>query len=293
MKRRDELLVGLLLLVAIVLAFTGSIWIARGGLKSGYPMYARFAWGAGLKPGQQVLLAGIQIGFIEHVELIPDGTISVRMAIENEFGIPVGTTASVEPSGIFGDQLIALTPIMASTNYLTRGDTIPTGPGAAGLDALLQKGDTVISNVQHLTDRIRTEYVEGGGIDDTHRLITDLTKLVAQLSSIATEQSRQLSETQAGVRKVIASVDSVRIDSTLARVNGAAANLEQLSAEMRETNRQLQRVATLATDGNGTVARLLNDPAVFARMDTVLARIDSLTQDLKRNPRKYINLRIF
>ena len=57
MKRRDELLVGLLLLVAVALALGGTIWIARGGLKRGYPMYSQFPWGAGLKPGQQVLLA--------------------------------------------------------------------------------------------------------------------------------------------------------------------------------------------------------------------------------------------
>jgi hypothetical protein len=37
----------------------------------------------------------------------------------------------------------------------------------------------------------------------------------------------------------------------------------------------------------------MNDPAVYARVDTLLMRLDSLTLDFKKNPRKYINLKIF
>src|SRR5215211_4094007 len=130
MKRRDEVLVGLLLLVSVVIALGGTIWIARGGLKSGYPMYARFPWGAGLKQGQPVLLAGVQVGFVDRVELIPDGTLGVTMKVQSQYRIPQGTTASVQASGIFGDQLIALTPVRATTATLTEGDTIPMGPTA-------------------------------------------------------------------------------------------------------------------------------------------------------------------
>src|SRR5512140_1362895 len=107
-KRRDEVLVGLLLMAAIAIGLGGTIWIARGGLSKGYSMYSRFPWGAGLKPGQPVLLAGVQVGFVDQVKLIPDGTITVTFQVQNEFQIPEGTTAAVEPNGIFGDQLIAL-----------------------------------------------------------------------------------------------------------------------------------------------------------------------------------------
>ena len=46
-------------------------------------------------------------------------------------------------------------------------------------------------------------------------------------------------------------------------------------------------------NGTGTAAKMLNDPAVYARLDTLLLRVDSLVMDLKKNPKKYINLRIF
>jgi hypothetical protein len=42
------------------------------------------------------------------------------------------------------------------------------------------------------------------------------------------------------------------------------------------------------------VGKLLSDPALYNDMRAVLARVDSLTADLKKNPRKYIPpIRIF
>ena len=96
-KRRDEFLVGLLLLVAVVLAIGGTIWIARGGLSQGYPLYARFPWGAGLKQGQPVLLAGVQVGFVEQVELIPDGTIAVTLQVQQQYKVPEGPPPRSSP----------------------------------------------------------------------------------------------------------------------------------------------------------------------------------------------------
>lgn len=293
MKRRDEVLVGLLLLVAVVLALGGTIWIARGGLQSGYPMYARFPWGAGLKQGQPVLLAGVTVGFVDRVELVPDGTLSVAMKIQSQYKIPEGTSATVQANGIFGDQLIALTPVRATTQTLDEGDTIPVGIGSPGIPQLLSKGDSIAVNALALSRTVRSEFVDSGGIADVRATIAQLTSLVAQISRVTAEQSRQLSQTQAVVRRTLSAVDSAKVDSTLQNVRAASANLERLSREFGETNARVQGIIEKANTGPGTVGRLLNDPALYARLDTTLRRVDSLMIDLKANPRKYINLRIF
>ena len=124
MRRRDELLVGLLLIVSLTVGILGTIWLVRGGFSQGYPLYARFPWGAGLKQGQPVQLAGVQVGYVADVELDPMGTLFAELRIEDQYGIPVGSTASVVPVGIFGDQAIALIPERPSTTYIARGDTL-------------------------------------------------------------------------------------------------------------------------------------------------------------------------
>ena len=69
MKKRDEVLVGLLLIATIAIAVVGSLWLARGGLSKGYPLYAKFPWGAGLKQGQPVWLVGVSVGYVDNVDL--------------------------------------------------------------------------------------------------------------------------------------------------------------------------------------------------------------------------------
>src|SRR5918998_3289037 len=111
MKRRDEVLVGLLLTVGVIIAVLGTIWLSRGGLSQGYPLYARFGWGAGLKQGQQVQLGGVPIGYVDQIDLdMAGGTILVTMQIQEKYKVPQTTTAYVVPYGIFGDQIIALRP---------------------------------------------------------------------------------------------------------------------------------------------------------------------------------------
>jgi len=292
-KRRDEVLVGLLLATAVAVGIGGTIWIARGGLARNYAMYARFPWGAGLKQGQPVLLAGVRIGFVDRVELDLKGTLVVGLKIEQQYKIPKGSTATVQANGIFGDQLIALQPVLGQTAFLPANDTIPTGKGSPGTAELLTKGDSIASDVRAITGKARAEFVEGGGVEEIRALMADVTRLVAQLSKVAAVQSSQLTATQQSLRTAIASIDSVKVDSTLTNLRATSASFEQLSRDLKETNAQVQQVVEKVNSGNGTVGKLMNDGAVYARMDTLLARVDSLMADFKKNPKKYVNLKIF
>lgn len=292
-KRRDEVLVGLLLLAAIVIGLGGTIWIARGGLSKGYPMYARFPWGAGLKQGQPVLLAGVQVGFVDRVQLIPDGTITVTMQVQDQYRIPLGTTATVEANGIFGDQLIALTPELGVEGRMAPGDTIRTGEASHGVADLLEKGDSIAVNIRELTTETRAQFVDGGGVKEIRQTVSELTKLVAQLSAVTAEQSRQLTLTQSQLRKTLAAVDSAKVDSTLVNLRATSASFEKLSRDLQATNRDVQGLVTKVANGEGTAGKLMNDPTVYARVDTLLARMDSLMLDIRKNPRKYVNLKIF
>lgn len=293
MKRRDEILVGLLLIVSVVVAIGGTIWIARGGLSQNYAMYMRFPWGSGLKQGQVVLLAGVQVGFVDNVELDPNGTVLVRLKIQEQYNIPEGSKGAVEANGIFGDQLIAVRPVLGATAFIPKNDTIPTGAGTPGMNDLLGKGDSIAIDIRALTASARTTFVEGGGIDEMNRTIASLTKLVTQVSAIAAEQSKQLSQTQLALRNTIASIDSNKVDSTLINIRATSASLEQLARELKQTNTQVQGVIAKLNENNGTAGKLLNDKAVYDHLDSVLMRVDSLMADFKKNPRRYINLKIF
>lgn len=293
MKRRDEVLVGILLTIGVVIAVLGTIWLVRGGFSSGYPLYARFKWGAGVKQGQPVRLAGVQIGVVSDVELDPKGTILVTMSIEDEHHVPRNSTAAVVPVGIFGDQEIALIPAEPSPIFFNERDSVPPAPPKAGLPELTARADTISQRLDDVAKTVQLELVQGGGIADLRKSLASVNELARSLGVIAAEQSRQLTLTQTRFRNTVAALDSVQLDSTMRNLQATSRNLAAFTDSLSGTARQLNAVLAKADKGDGTLGKLLNDPGLYYDLRRLTTRLDSLTADFKKNPRRYINLEIF
>jgi phospholipid/cholesterol/gamma-HCH transport system substrate-binding protein len=293
MKRRDEVLVGLLLTVAVVVGIVGTIWLVRGGLSSGYPLYARFAWGEGLKQGQPVFLVGVNVGFVSEIELRQDGTLVVEMNINDDYQVPEGTTAQVQSVGFFGDRAIALTPAGPARTFIASGDTVPTGKSGVSLDQILARVDTVGRSASDVARAIEVQLVDSGALRDLRSTLSATNRLVLQLSQVVALQSRELQLTLATARRTVAAVDSTQVDSTVRYLRQASENLAQLTTQFQGTTERLNSVLARLESGEGTAAKLLNDPGLYDDMRRLLTRVDSLTVDFKKNPRRYINLEIF
>lgn len=278
---------------AISVAIIGTLWLVRGGLSSGYPLYARFAWGQGLRTGQPVLLSGVNVGIVEHIELERSGHVVVQLRIENEHRIPASSQATIKANGIFGDMLIALQPTKVSPEDFSSGDTVPSGPPSPSIEAMLIRLDTIGRQVNDVTQAFEMQLVRGGGIEDFRRTLASTNRFVTQLSSIAAEQSRQLTLTMASFRRSAAAIDSLRVDSIMRNMEATSANLTTLTSTLDSTSRELAAVVAKVNSGTGSAGMLVNDTTLYSNLRNAVARIDSLTADIKKNPRKYINLEIF
>jgi phospholipid/cholesterol/gamma-HCH transport system substrate-binding protein len=293
MKRRNEVLVGILLTVGVVIGVLGTIWLVRGGFSTGYPLYARFTWGAGVKQGQPVRLAGVQIGVVSHVELDPRGTILISMTVEDAYQVPRNSKAAVVPVGIFGDQEIALIPDEPSPIFFAEGDSVPAAPPKPGLPELTARADTISQRLDDVAKAVQLELVAGGGIADLRKTLAATNDLTRQLSGIAAEQSRQLAATLTRFRSTAAAIDSVQLDSTVRNLQQTTRNLAAFTDSLTGTTTQLNAVLSKIDKGDGTLGKLLNDPGLYYDFRRLSTRLDSLTLDFKKNPRRYINLEIF
>lgn len=293
MKRRDEVLVGIFATAAVAVVVLGALWLARGGLDAGYPLYSRFSWGSGLKQGQPVWLAGVTVGYVDKVELDPRGTVVAHYRIQDEYQVPKGTMATVVPNGFFGDQAIALTPDKPTLEAYASGDTIPVGVPPAGIAGLTARADTITAGVNQILTSAREQFVDSGGIREMRQTMIAANRLVVQLAQIAALQSRELQSTMQLVRSRAAAVDSEQVDSTVRSLRQASANMAMVTGELRHTTDRLNAVLAKVESGDGTAAKLLNDPGLYNDLRGVLTRVDSLTADFKKNPRRYIKLQIF
>lgn len=52
-------------------------------------------------------------------------------------------------------------------------------------------------------------------------------------------------------------------------------------------------VMAKVNSGRGTLGLLVNDPSLYYRSDSLVAQMRSLFADIKANPKRYVNVRIF
>jgi phospholipid/cholesterol/gamma-HCH transport system substrate-binding protein len=293
MKTRDEVLVGLIVTAAIVVTVLGSLWLARGGLSKGYPLYAKFPWGAGLKQGQPVLLVGVNVGYVDQVDLHQDGTLVTTLRIQKDYKVPLTSKATVVPNGIFGDMAIAVTPSRPDPRSFKPGDTVPIGPSTPGIAELTSKADSITRSVNAMTSALEHEMVAGGGIRDLRNTIGATNRMVNEFAVVASEQSRQLTATMTSLRRATSSIDPAKVDSTISNFRMASANLAAMSTDLKQTTSKLDAIIAKVDSGNGSAAKLLNDPGVYNDVRQLLQRMDSLVADIKKNPKRYINVKVF
>jgi phospholipid/cholesterol/gamma-HCH transport system substrate-binding protein len=298
MKRRDEVSVGIVITVAVVVLLIGTLWLIRGGLKNGYPLHTRFAWGQNLKQGQPVLLAGVSVGYVGDVTLRRDGFLDVLIRIFDQYQIPKGSVATVKSIGIFGDVAVALNPpTPVPTASYAPDDTVPPGPASADINQIMDRVDSIGRNVSVLTAALQKEVVEAGTFKDLHNVVASTAKLSAQLQNVLAEQNRNatavLESFRASAAKLGNIADSAEIAASLVNVRQTTENIARLSAHADSTNAQLQRLLGLAEKGNGTVGKLLTDTLLYNDLHRLIRQSDSLLADIRANPKKYFSVRIF
>jgi phospholipid/cholesterol/gamma-HCH transport system substrate-binding protein len=293
MKRRNEVMVGALTLAALAMLVLGGLWLARGGLTPGYSLYAKFPWGAGLKQGQPVQLAGVTIGFVDDVQLQMNGTLIVTLGIQRQYQVPRGSTATVDPNGIFGDQLVALTPTTPAGGMFARGDTVPVGKPKPTIGDLLVQFDSVSHDVKDITKSVEVQLVREGGANDLRRTLAAMADLATTLNRTVEQQSVELQKTMTAVRRGAQALDSASIDSTVKNLSATSKNVAQLTADLKLTTEKLNGVLGKLERGEGTAGKLLNDQGLYDDLRRLTTRLDSLTVDFKANPRKYIKFSVF
>ncbi len=95
------------------------------------------------------------------------------------------------------------------------------------------------------------------------------------------------------LRRAASAVDPAKVDSTIVNLRTASANMAAISEEFKQTSGKLDAILAKVDSGNGTAALLLNDPGAYNDMRAVLHRMDSLVADVKKNPKRYINISVF
>ena len=134
-----ELSVGAFVLLGIAAIVWFAIQAGAGmAIGGSYEVNARFTNVGGLRPGNQVFIAGVPVGRVEKIDLNSQYAAIVHMNVREDVRLPSDTIASVKTSGLIGDKFIALAPGADSRN-LAPGGMITDTESAMDLESLISR----------------------------------------------------------------------------------------------------------------------------------------------------------
>ena len=123
-SRTTQFIVGIFAILGIVALAVLSVSLGKIPLfpPPGYTLYAAFDNISGLKTGDQVQLAGVQVGKVVNIG-IKDYRARVTLRVNEGVQIDEDAIAAIKTSGIIGDKYVSL-QLGPSDHYLKDGNTI-------------------------------------------------------------------------------------------------------------------------------------------------------------------------
>lgn len=260
MRLNTEAKVGAFTLAAIVL-LTGMLFgLSRFSLSDkGYPVYAMFHDVNGLTQGNLVRFAGVEVGQVETVAIVPDG-IKVIMRIHKGTEIPAGSHFTIGTDGLLGEKFISIVPSAAGNgSAIAAGDTV-FGEDPQGIANLISSADRVLADVhnlvQSLNDIIGDEKVKAALKDSAlnMKVITDnFNVLSASLARMAVNNEQDVHLMVANLKGMAESLNSVagRMDNMVARVDNNGQTAADLTAAVHNIKLTSERIENMAKSFEG------------------------------------------
>jgi phospholipid/cholesterol/gamma-HCH transport system substrate-binding protein len=240
-----EVRVGLLVIVAIaVLVFL--VLNASGDFSpfsKKIQLRARFQSADGLRSGSEVHLAGVTIGKVDDVRLLPPSPNPDAPQVEATFSI------KSEINGRPADELIRedSKAVLGSPSLLGSDKTIDLTPGTA-LGAKIKNGDLLPPGEQ----QGNIEALEASGND----LMKQLNKLSVQFTDIA----GKINSGQGSIGRFV----------------NDEAFYNNLNAAVRDTNDLIRQIQ----NGNGSAGKFINDPELYNNLNAVSQSLQQIADDL-------------
>src|SRR5688572_27385941 len=102
---RNQLIIGAIFAVLVLGGSAGALLLSSGFFKNTYTLTASFTDAAGLKPSDDVRVAGIKSGKVDKVQIV-EGHVDVTMKIDANVELPVDSRAEIVVETLLGKKTV-------------------------------------------------------------------------------------------------------------------------------------------------------------------------------------------
>jgi len=305
--------VGIFVLAGLVGLFAVFYVLGDIGTRSrGYKIGIHFKSAEGLHRAAAVSLSGVVIGAIDDVQLEPDYTVDVILAINPDYEIPKGSVFQIA-APLTGEPSVVIQPPPGPTvatlpHEILPLDQQPQGGIPVSLQDLLEQGqgeakrfdrilaqlenktpillnelDSTLRNANELTISAKTELAQIGG--SATNMMNHLDRAAGRASDNLVDLTSQLDQT---VRR-----NSAQIDTLLVSLNRASGSLgksvdslkdfatdPRVKADLLETTHSFAVTAKTFAELTGDLRQVTGNPQTQAELRDTVAHFDATAQRL-------------
>ncbi len=333
MKRGNDFVVGLTMILGIVVILGATLWARQADLgREREFLSVRFRNVGGMKVGTPVVVRGVRAGRVEGMQL-DSGFVIARLSIDPGVGLPVDPVVLANESSLFGEWQATITSrdaigrdaevIRQIDEARQGGDVLPgaTLPDIARLTAVAGR---IAGDVASVAERVEVAF-DDQAARELRASLRNFSELSTVLAQTVRTQSGNLTsmatEVRGGVESLVQSAAllravSERVDSSTSRgeVRQIVADAADAARQLREAGRRLNTISEqltrsqnrlesvlLVSDsivsrinrGEGSLGLMINDASLYRNADSLMVQLRNLLADIQKNPRRYVNLRIF
>lgn len=297
MRRTREIQVGVTIIAALAITLGGIAWLKEFSLARREKVWhVTFPQTGGLSESDEVRVNGVRMGAVTKVAIEGDHVV-VDLSLDSKIPLTTESRVAISNIGMMGEKVIAVT-LSTEGAPLSSRDTI-TGYYEKGVaEVMSDMGGTVdaITRLAHQMERIVTVTDKGGALDKT---VENFHTTSEELKLAVTENRKMLNETlrnfnsASRTAKALTTDREVQLRRTFDSFERSAVGMERLTVRLDSLRGSLQTVSNKVEHGNGSLGKLVNDPKLYEETRASVAQFRALVEDIKKNPKKYINLSIF
>lgn len=254
--RREIVWLSVFMVISLLVLAVLAIQLSGSQLSAQDSYQARFSDTSGLKTGDGVVIAGVQVGSVSSVTLRDNAPV-IGFTVDRSVALPTDTHATVVYKDLLGNLYLQLSQGQGPAGNLTPGATIPqsrTTP-ALDLDSLLGGFQPLFQGLQPTQiNQLSGELIsvlqgQGGTIDDLLAQIGSLTNSLADRATVidsvvtnlntvlatADQHGGQFSQTLNRLQQLISGLSADRqvIGSSIGTIGSLAGSFAQMLVQAR------------------------------------------------------------
>lgn len=271
--------------------------------------YARFDNVQGVDPSTAISINGLKVGHVDKIIPVmnPKGGLSfvIRALIKDDYPITKNSVLEIFETGLMsGKQMrvnLAYGGAVAKDGDTLKGDFQPSmmnslssqvGPVKDQLQSVLKRVDSLTNNANKILDDQNRAEIKA--------LLASLNHTVASFENTSRQTNALLASSDPKLQKVLDNANLATISARTA-IDKYGHIAEQVDVsklnntidKLSVTAQQLNNVIAGIQKGEGSLGKLVKDEQLYDNLTKTSQNLNSLVEDMKANPKRYVNFSVF